>query len=297
MANAFFYAVTVLVWGGSWLAIKYQLGVVPPEVSLLYRMAIAAVLMAIFCRLTGRSLRLSAQGHLRVARQGLLLFSVNYLLIYYSSAGLTSGLVAVLFSFLVVFNLFGQAWLFKTPIEGRMALGAALGLAGIGIVFWPEVSGFDLGRGTTWSVVLCLAGTFCASAGMLTSAANQKAGLRVIETNSLGMAYGAGFMLVFCIVNQSPITFEPTLRYTGALLFLGVFSTAIGFFTYLTLLGRIGADRAAYVSVLFPLVALALSAAFEDFQPGPATYAGVALVLLGNALVLKKKPRAAPSPS
>ncbi len=62
----------------------------------------------------------------------------------------------------------------------------------------------------------------------------------------------------------------------------------MGFWSYLTLIGRIGAGRASYVAVVFPLLALALSTVFEDYQwTGPAA-AGVALVLTGNALVLAK---------
>jgi drug/metabolite transporter (DMT)-like permease len=68
----------------------------------------------------------------------------------------------------------------------------------------------------------------------------------------------------------------------------------MAFGAYLTLLGRIGADRAAYATVLFPLVALAISTVVEDYAWTPIALAGVALVLTGNLLVLLAARRAVP---
>ena len=73
-----------------------------------------------------------------------------------------------------------------------------------------------------------------------------------------------------------------------SLLYLAVFATVAGFWTYLTLIGRIGPGRAAYATVLFPIVALALSTWFEDFQWTALAAAGVVLVLVGNAIIRTK---------
>jgi drug/metabolite transporter (DMT)-like permease len=285
--NALLYALTVLFWGTSWLAVKLQLGVVAPEVSVLYRFILAAVLALGLCLAMGRSLRFSARDHGFIALQGLFLFSTNYLLIYLGTQYLTSGLVAVVFSTVIVFNIFGGAILFRTPVEPRVLLGAACGIGGLVLVFWPEIAAFDLSSGGTRGLLLAIGGTASASSGMLTSAWNQRRrALPVFQSNAYGMLYGAAIMTAFCLASGSRFAFDTSPIYVSALLYLAVFATVVGFWTYLTLVGRIGAGRAAYATALFPLVALALSTVFEGYVWTVTAAAGVALVLLGNVAIL-----------
>ena len=286
------YALTVLLWGTSWLAIKFQLGVVAPEISLVYRFCAAAALMFVLCFVTRRPMTFSLRDHAFMALQGIFLFSTNYFFIYLASQYLTTGLVAVAFSTMVVMNILGSAVLFRTPIRPRVVTGAIFGLSGITLVFWPEIASFNLSRSGTLGLVLSLAGTVFASCGMLTSAWNQrKRGLPVIQTNTYGMAYGAVFIILLTLARGSSYDFDPSTAYVVSLLYLTVFATVLAFWCFLTLIGRIGPDRAAYATVLFPVVALALSTWVENYQWTELAAVGVGLVLLGNALVLGK-PRA-----
>jgi len=82
--------------------------------------------------------------------------------------------------------------------------------------------------------------------------------------------------------------FEWTVSYVGSLLYLAIFASVLGFTFYLTLLGRIGADRAAYATVLFPIVALTLSTVFEGYEWTMLSLIGVVVVLAGNLLVLSR---------
>ena len=180
MTNFLLYALTVAIWGTSWLAIKYQLGAVAPEASVVYRFAIAAALMLLYCAVARRRMRFSPAEHAFMALQGLFLFCANYVLIYLGTQYLTSGLVAVLFSTIVVMNIFLGALFFGFPVRGRVVLGAVVGLPGIGLVFWPEIAAFDLTRQGTLGLMLCLAGALSASFGMLMSWRNQNKKLPVI---------------------------------------------------------------------------------------------------------------------
>lgn len=297
MTNLLLYAVTVAVWGSSWLAVKYQLGVVAPEASILYRFALASLILVVFCRAARRPLRFGARAHAFMALQGLLLFCINYVLIYLGTQYLTSGLVAVLFSTVVVMNILLGALLFGQPIRGRVMIGALIGLPGIALVFWPEIAGFAGARTGALGLALTLLGTLSASLGMLMSGRNQRHGLPVLQANTFGMIYGTAFTGLYCLVAGIPFAFDTAPLYVGSLLFLAVFATVIGFWSYLTLLGRIGADRAGYASVLFPVVALALSTVYEGFRWTPEAAFGIAMVLVGNALVLSERAkRAAPAP-
>ncbi len=283
------YAVTVFLWGTSWLAIKLQLGVVAPEVSVVYRFVIAAAIMLVFCLLCRRPMRFKATDHVFLAMQGVFLFSTNYFFIYLGSQYLTTGLVAVAFSTIVVMNILGSALLFRSPLSIAVGAGSVLGIAGMIAVFWPEVRGFELAGEGARGLVLCLIGTASASVGMLTSAWNQKRrGLPVVQSNAYGMAYGAVFIIALTLARGSVFAFDARPAYVLSLLWLAVFATVVAFWSYLTLIGRIGADRAAYATVLFPIVALALSTVFEGYRWTPLAAAGVGLVLAGNALVLSK---------
>lgn len=280
------YAVTVFAWGLSWYAVQLQLGPVAPEVSVFYRFALAAAVMVAFCRLTGRRLDFAPRDHITIALQGLFLFGSNFYLVYLGAQYLPSGLVSILFSLIIVMNMAGSAIVLRNPLQPRVIVGALFGIGGIVVVFWPELAAFDLAREGARGMVLVLAGTASACTGMMISAVNQRRGLGVVRTNTLGMTYGALFFFVFCLGKGAEFRMDWSVSYVGSLLFLSLIATVVAFATFLTLVGRIGPERASYSSVMFPLVALAVSTWLEDFQWTAGAVAGVALVMAGNLFVL-----------
>jgi drug/metabolite transporter (DMT)-like permease len=280
------YAVTVFAWGFSWFGVQMQLGVVAPEVSVFCRFALSAAVMYAFCRATGRAIDFRLRDHVWVAAQGLFLFGTNFYLVYLGALHLPSGLVSILFSLVIVMNVAGGALVLHNRVEPRMIVGALFGIGGIAVVFWPELAHFDLSQGGAKGMVLVLCGTASAATGMLISALNQRRGLGVVRTNTMGMVYGSLFLLTFCLIRGSEFRLEWTWEYMSSLLFLSIVSTVIAFATYLTLVGRIGPERASYSSVLFPLVALAVSTWMEGFQWTTGAIVGVGAVLIGNLFVL-----------
>jgi len=282
------YAITVLIWGSTWYVIKLQLGVVAPEVSVAYRFALAAALLIVWCLIKGKDMRYTARDHMWMAVQGLFLFSANYAVFYIATGILTSGLIAVVFSTIVGWNILLGRIFFNTPVTLQMVLGALCGIGGLALVFWPEVSNLDLHDEGAYGLLLCIIATVLASLGNMASARNQKRGLPVLQVNAYGMAYGAAFTALYAWWNGLAFTWDGSVQYVGSLLYLSVLGSIIAFGTYLTLLGRIGAGRASYASVLFPVVALSLSVALEDYIFTPAALGGAAMVLIGNILVLAK---------
>lgn len=290
--NLFFYLTTILIWGSTWLAIKFQLGMVDPMVSVAYRFGLASLLLLLFCRASGRCLRFSRTEHACMALQGLLLFSINYWLFYVAEETLASGLVAVVFSTMVVLNLLNAALFLGAAIEARVVGGALLGLGGIVLVFAPELSGFDRSGGLA-GLFVCLAATVSASLGNIVSARNQRHRLPVLQTNAFGMGYGALLMALVALASGKEFRFDPSLAYVGSLLYLALFGSIVAFGCYLTLVGRIGAGRAAYATLIFPLVALSISTCFEGYHWSATALVGVLLILGGNLLALRR-PAAVP---
>jgi drug/metabolite transporter (DMT)-like permease len=288
MTNAVLYIATVLIWGSTWLAIKYQLGVVAVEVSISYRFALASVVLLLFCMVTKKSLRFDLRTHLWMALLGFCLFCCNYLFMYIATGHITTGLVSVGFCSMVVMNIVLSRIFFGTDIGMRVIVGATLGMIGIFMVFWPEVENFDLADKGAYGLVLVLIGTLSASFGNIISSRNQKAGVPVMQANAWGMAYGALFMAIFAVLRGQEFNFEMSFDYLWSLTYLAVFGSVIAFGCYLTLLGNIGPEKAVYSIVLFPLVALSLSTMFENYHWPVEAVVGVPLVLWGNVLVLTK---------
>ena len=285
----FLYGATVIIWGTTWLAIKFQLGSVDPMISVLYRFIAAAVTLIFYCKLRRLNMRFRLRDHLFMALQGLVLFSVNYWLIYLAEVHVTSGLVAVIFSSIVFMNMVNGAVLLRSPIRSNVVLGAAIGIVGIVLVFWPQLAAFSLSDKTALGLLLSVLSTFMASLGNIISARHQQNKLPVIQTNAYGMAYGAGIIGVISIISGRSFSFEMSLSYLGSLFYLTLFGTVIAFGCYLKLIGTIGADRAAYATMLFPIVALGISTVYGGYQWHTHNIIGLAIVLIGNWMVLNKK--------
>lgn len=296
MSNLGLYLTSVLIWGSTWLAITFQYGAVPPEVSVAYRFGLAALLLLVWCRIRGIGLRFRPRQHGWIALQGATMFGANYVLVYLAEQRIPSGLMAVIFSLLAVLNLLGARLLFRAPLRAAALGGTALGIAGVALVCLPR-SAFGAGPGFRAGLIFAVAATVVSSFSNLLSQRNQRQGLPVVPTNTLGMLYGAGFVALYCWGAGRPFVLDLSLRYLGSLAFLALFGSVLAFGAYLTLVGRIGAGRAGYAMVAIPVVALALSTAFEGLRWEWTLLLGAALCLAGNVLVLPRPPRPAMAPA
>jgi drug/metabolite transporter (DMT)-like permease len=293
LGNLGLYLASVLIWGSTWIAITYQLGVVPPSVSVAYRFALASTILLVWCVLKSLPLSFRREDHAAMALQGALLFGTNYVLVYLSECHIPSGLTALIFCTMVFWNMLGARLFFGTPLTLRGLVGAALGVAGVGLVFAPELTVFSRGENSLLGLTFGLASALSASLGNLMAARNQRAGLPVVQQNAFGMLYGALLVALWSFVTGQTFVFEHSAAYVVSLVYLALFGSVFAFGAYLTLLGRIGAERAGYTTVAIPIVAILISTIFESFQWHALTFVGVALCIVGNVLVLRKSARKA----
>jgi drug/metabolite transporter (DMT)-like permease len=289
MTNVLLYIATVLSWGFSWYAIQMQIGVVPLEVSVAYRFGFAAFVQFLWCAATGVSLHLSLRQHLHCALLGLMIFGANLVLVYYATAELPSGLVSVVFSLITVINIVNGRIFLKRTSPAIVWVAAILGLVGIALMFSPDMNGLSLGSRALVGAGFAFAGAYVASMGNIFSLKVQETGLSVLQSNAWGMAYGALIIAAYAALKGSPFVFEPTAEYIAGLAYLVFGASIAGFGFYLTLIRRIGPERAGYTAVMFPAVALLVSAWLEDLKITPIMLLGAALILFGNVLVLAPK--------
>lgn len=289
------FAIASAVWGSTWLAIKFQLGGVSPEVSLVYRFALAAALIALMCAATGRSLRFSLRTHLLLVAQGALMFGFNYIFVYRAELYVASGLVAVLFSTMVFMSLAGTRLAFGTPIRARALVGATLGVGGVVLLFLPELLAARNGGNAAAGIAFGVGSALIATGGNLVSMQMQRRGLPIFETTAWGMAYGAAISALVAVLLGAEWTFDTRMPYVLSLAYLAVFGSVIAFGAYLTLLKQVGAGPSSYTSVATPVVAMLLSTLFEGYQWSALALFGVLLAAAGNVLVLRQRERASPS--
>lgn len=288
-SNGVLFAIPALIWGSTWYAITFQLGQVEPLYSVAYRFILAGIVLVLFCWIRGISLSFTREQHLRILLQALCLFGFNYWFTYQSEQYIASGLVALIFSLIIFLNMgFGRLFL-KTPLRRNVLIGAVFGLVGTSLIFAPELLNYEMNNKTLLGLGLCLAGVVMASLGNITSAYNQRLHqLPVISTNAIGMLYGGIAMFLIAWFSGKPISFSPTLPYVLSLVYLSIVGSIIAFTAYLTLIGKIGADKAAYALVIVPLIAIIISMIFENYQMTWLAGLGIVFLITGNVIALRK---------
>ncbi len=286
--NLFLYLTIILLWGTTWIAMKNQVGVVPYDVSVIYRFATAAFILFFILLLKNARFRFSLKQHISMATLGILLFCTNFAFFYRAAAYITSGLLAIIFSTSVIMIMLNNTLFFKKKTTSRMIAGGTLGIMGLCLIFWPELESFSFNDATCIGILYGLVGTYSFSLANQASTYCTKLEIPLLSSTFFGMIYGATFLTIICLIRGVEFTFDPSLPYVVSLLHLAIPGSVIGFLTYLTLIKRIGPEKAVYATLFFPLVALTISTFYESFEWVWEDFAGFALILLGNFLVMAK---------
>ncbi len=281
--SAVLLAVVVISWGLSWYPMALQLGDVPPLVSVAYRFLLASILMIGYLLVTRRFRSIPMKQHGKLFALGFCIFSMNYYCFYVSAEFVTSGLLSVIFATAAIMGAFNQRIFFGVALSVRVLLGTIFGVAGLLLLSWESISAAKVGV----FLVLPFLGTYLFSLGNIVSARlSQDHDLPCVIT--YGMIYGTIISVVICVALGLPFPIPKDPVYLWSLAYLAAIATALGFVTYLSLVNREGPARAAYATVLFPIVAMLVSTWFEGFQWTGFAVLGFALALGGTVLVFSK---------
>ncbi len=284
------FAIVTLIWGSTWIVIRDQLEVVPPSWSVTYRFTIGGLAMLTYAVIRREHLRLDARGWVFAALLGLLQFCLNFNFVYRAEQHITSGLVAVVFAMLLIPNaLLGR--LFLGQLLGRQLLvGCGVAMAGVALLFVQEARSDP--NGSTESLI----GVSVTLLGVLSaSAANILQGTQTAKRYPMGtmlghaMLIGAAIDAVIALASTGPPVIELRPAYLFGLLYLGVIASAIAFTLYFGVLRIIGAAKAAYSSVIVPVIAMLLSTLFEGYRWSPLAASGAVLVMAGLVIALRAR--------
>lgn len=286
-SNLTLYLICTLIWGSTWLVITFQLKSASPVTSVFWRFLISWLIMLIWSYFSKANLRFTKKAHVHFAIQGSFMFSINYMLTYVAETQVSSGLVALAFTSLIYFNLSWMTLVYRKP-SSRITLGGILiGTIGIGLIFHHELVRFDFNQMAILGILTSVLATLSASAGNWAAFRIHQMKIPVVSGNTWAMLYGTLFTLGWSLISGNDLSADWNLSFVTSLGYLALFGTVIAFAAYLTLSARIGAEKAAYTSIISPVLALILSSFFEDFHWTPVIFTGVLLCLVGNYLTLK----------
>ena len=285
------FLLITLIWGSTWIVIKDQLGTVPATWSVTYRYIIAAGAMFAYAAATKVPLRIGREGHLLALAFGIPQFFLNFNFVYAAEHYITSGVVAVVFALLLVPNS-ALAWLFlKHRITARFLIGSAVAMAGVGLLFVNEMrNGSATPAAVMIGIGLTLLGVLSASVSNIMQATEKLRARPIVGMISWGMFYGTVANAGFAWAVYGPPTVEHRLGYWLGLVYLGLFASALAFTLYFRIIREVGPGRAAYSSLLVPIVAMALSTAFEDYHWSTLAVCGGLLAMLGLYIAIRARP-------
>lgn len=281
--------VCTLAWGTTWYAITLQFGAVDPVVSIVYRFALAAALLFAWCALRGEPLKLNRAQHMAALGVGFFTFTVNYTLVYWAEERVSSAVVAVLFASLAFGNLIAFRLAFGQRPSLLAWLAACLGILGVAFLSWEELTAAEFGGPATVGLILTLLAVLGSILGNVYARRGELAGTPVAGSTAWGMTYGVAFVALYALAAGKAWTFDWSWRYTLSLLHLAVIGSVVAFLLYYGLARRAGYATASYISALAPLVAMTVSTLFEGKTWGLLALGGVALILLGQGLLLRAR--------
>ena len=284
------FAIVTLIWGSTWIVIRGQLGVVPPTWSVTYRFLFAGLVMLGYARWRGETIRLDAAGWRFALLTGLLQFCLNFNFVYRAETFITSGLVAVVFAMLLLPNaVLGRIFLGQT-LGRQLMIGMGIAMAGVVLLFVREARSDPHGGWQVAAGIGCtLGGILAASIANVMQATPTAARYPMVPMLGIAMLLGAAMDGVLAWVVAGPPVIEPRWGYLAATLYLGIFASAIAFTLYFRLLRVIGPAKAAYSSVLVPVIAMALSTLFEGYRWSWLAAGGAVLVLAGLVVALSAR--------
>lgn len=282
-----------LIWGSTWLVIKDQISSVPPTWSVSYRFGVAAIGMFALAWWRGAPLKLDRQGQLIALALGLFQFSANFNFVYRAEMYITSGLLAVLFAMLMVPNAILSRVFLGQRIAGGFVLGTAVALAGIALLFVQEYRAMPADLGDVMlGLGLALCAILSASIANVMQSAERVRTMPILSLLAWAMLWGALGNAALGWALYGPPVFESRPAYLGGIVYLGLMGSVVTFPMYFALIRDIGPARAAYSSVLVPVVAMILSTLFEGYVWSGLAAGGAVLGMIGLIIAMRaRKPR------
>jgi drug/metabolite transporter (DMT)-like permease len=245
--------------------------------------------MALLAKLKGRSLRLDRQGMQAALFIGIAQFCINFNSVYLAERHITSGVVATIFALLLIPNsLLG--WLFLGQRPGRrFAIGSVVAVAGIVLLCVHELRANPAPTSDVLTGIgVTLLGLSSASSANVYQAREHVRRHHLASLLAWSMAIGALIDIALAWAVSGPPVLTARTGYWAGVLYLSLFASALGFSLYFPVVRKIGPGKAAYSSVLVPVIAMAFSTVIEGYRWNWIAAAGAVLTLAGMLIAMSR---------
>jgi drug/metabolite transporter (DMT)-like permease len=290
MSTLFLYLINISIWGMSWFCISYQVRIGSPALAVGLRFCLASLILFAWTHMTKSSVRLRPDQYVMLIAQGLSNFGVNYWMLYLACEKMPSGLVALSLTVLVGYNMVGEIVFLGRQVSRSAALGVASGFVGLALVYWQSYTHASDKSGVFVGMLLAVSGAVCASVGNLLTAKIKQDKSSQITALAISMGAGGLGMLGVAVLTGDRLYLPVTISFVGTLLYLSIFGSAIAFASYLKLIESVGPTRAAFTTLVIPLMALVVSIGLENLRLTIIALLGVGIILLANLVVRVRTP-------
>ncbi|MDH4050196.1 MAG: DMT family transporter [Rubrivivax sp.] len=282
------FAVAVLIWSTTWHAIVHQLAGMPASYGVTLRFALAAAAVLALAAWRRERLWFGVRAQALLALQGVFMYGLAYLCVYEAERHVSSGLVALGYSASPLLMGLGAWALWRVPVSARFVGGGLCGVAGVALLFAPELAQTQGGSAAARGLAFTAAAVGLSAVGALAASRNTSHRLPFWPALGWGLAWGAAAAGAVALLSGPLPPWPTAAAWWISLAWLSLAGTVVAFSAYLTLQQRLGPGKAASVGVMTPLFALAVSTLLEGYQPSGWTLAGALLVVAGNGLMLRR---------
>ena len=291
------FVVFTAIWGSTWIVIRSQLGLVPPQWSVTYRFVIASIAMAGAAAFRREPFWLGKRAMIAAAILGFTQFCVNFNAVYLAERHITSGVVATVFALLLIpSSLLGWAFLGQRP-QARFVWSSVVAVSGIVLLFVHEIHEHPANSSEIVAgILLTLGGMIGASVANVLQARPEIRRYPLFSLLAWSMAAGAVIDAIIAFAMTGPPVFDPRASYWAGVLYLSLIASVLTFSLYYPVVRRIGPAKAAYSSVIVPIIAMGFSTWLENYRWTPLTVAGALLALGGMAAALTRSKSSVTAP-
>ena len=286
------FGLVYLFWGSTYLGIDIAVQTIPPALMCAVRFLIAGVVMLAVCAITGRKIWYSPKQLALTWVVGILLLMGGNLTLSYAELTVSSGLAALILAITPLWFMVLDSWLLGDHhISSRGKAGLACGMVGLAVLFWPELrSSASIGHKELWASVSLLAGSFSWALGSVLSKRWQS-GMDVFSATGwqVTAAGAANGLVALAIGDFSRVVWTP--RGIGAIAYLVVCGSWIGYTAYVWLLEHVPTSKVSTYAYVNPVVAVFLGWLVMHEKVDRFILAGSAIVVLSVVLVTSAKVR------